>query len=33
MVQYAIHRIADAFTASFYLDYICFEMKVADSNS
>ena len=28
MVEYAIHRIADAFTADFYVDYICNEMKV-----
>lgn len=30
MVQYAIHRIADAFTADFYVDYIRLEMKVVE---
>lgn len=33
MVQYALHRIADAFTADFYVDYICYEMKVGSDNS
>ena len=27
MVNYAIHRIADAFTADFYVDFMCFQMK------
>jgi hypothetical protein len=32
MVNYAIHRIADAFTADFYVDYITLEMKVAEGD-
>jgi hypothetical protein len=32
MVNYAIHRIADAFTADFYVDYIMFEMKVGSGD-
>jgi hypothetical protein len=32
MVDYAIHRIADAFTADFYVDYIRLEMKVAEGD-
>jgi hypothetical protein len=28
MINYAIHRIADAFTADFYVDFIQYEMKV-----
>lgn len=26
MIEYAVHRIADVFTADFYVDYICYEM-------
>ena len=32
MVNYAIHRIADAFTADFYVDYILLEMKVVEGD-
>jgi hypothetical protein len=32
MINYAIHRIADAFTADFYVDYIRFEMKVVEGD-
>jgi hypothetical protein len=27
MINYAIHRIADAFTSDFYVDYMRFQMK------
>ena len=33
MVEYAVHRIADAFTADFYVDYVCYEMKVGSDDS
>lgn len=33
MINYAIHRIADAFTADFYVDYICYEMKMGGDDS
>lgn len=32
MINYAIHRIADAFTADFYVDYIQYEMKMGSSD-
>lgn len=32
MVDYAIQRIADAFTADFYIDYIRLEMKVTEGD-
>jgi hypothetical protein len=30
MINYAIHRIADAFTADFYVDMMMYQMKIVD---
>lgn len=28
MINYAIHRIADAFTADFYVDFMMYQMDI-----
>ena len=32
MVNYAIHRIADAFTADFYVDFLMYQMDIVEDN-